>query len=71
MGRCGIFGKWERGDAHLIAFGFYDYYVTHSGPWTCGWPLSDEYVSGGYTWQDFEFGRLKWSAGTGVVWIPN
>lgn len=35
-----------------------------------GWPWSDEYVSGSYSYQNFEGGRLRRpTAGGSVVWV--
>ncbi len=57
--------------AWLVKGAIYNAYMANSGPYTFGWPTSDEYVSGSYVYQNFELGKLRWSSTTGVVWIPN
>jgi hypothetical protein len=70
LGECGILMKVGAAQAWLVKGDIYRYYMGNNGPYTFGWPLTDEYSSGGYIWQNYEWGKMRWSSGT-VVWFPN
>ena len=70
LGECGILMKSSIGKAFLLKQGFYTYYINNNGPYAFGWPLSQEYSSGGYIWQNFENGKLRYKYGEAVAWVP-
>lgn len=69
-GECGILMKWNIGTAYTVKGAIYDYYTANNGPYYFGWPTSREYPEGDIVWQDFEFGKMKWSPIEGVTWHP-
>jgi len=69
-GLCAILSKFGTSVAFTVRGAFYNYYVTNGGPYTYGWPTSNEYQSVGTTYQNFEFGKTM-IVGSTVQWIPN
>jgi hypothetical protein len=53
--------------AFVVRTGFWDYYRTHGGPTTFGFPTSDEYPVAGGANQQFTRVTLAWSPSTGVT----